>query len=83
MYFALAKDKTDVPRRGALRRPSQGNLSGFDVSGGQDKFGRVDYQTEAIPLSRENEDVGFAWKLLSTKFKKWEYEKEWRVFTAA
>lgn len=39
----------------------------------------MQYVTERFPFP-EKLDVDFVWRLLSTKSKAWEYEKEWRVF---
>jgi hypothetical protein len=57
----------------------KGICLGFDVSGGQEKFGRVAYVIDRFPFP-EKLDVDFSWKLLTTKSKDWEYEKEWRIF---
>jgi len=52
---------------------------GFNVSHSQGKHGPVEYVSERFPFP-ETLDVEFSWRLLRTKSKIWEYEKEWRVF---
>src|SRR5208282_6610932 len=52
---------------------------GFDVSYAK-KFGQIEYKSGKIPFPKGQLDGEFSWKILSTKYKGWEYEKEWRVF---
>jgi hypothetical protein len=80
--LCFSEDKTDILQWAHYADRHKGICLGFDVSGSQGKFGQVRYETERFPFpEKENRDVAFSWKLLSTKFKAWEYEKEWRVFT--
>jgi hypothetical protein len=58
----------------------RGVCLGFDVSGSSDSFGHVEYTPNRMPFPKTL-DQFFMWDLLRTKFKRWEYEKEWRVFT--
>jgi hypothetical protein len=77
--LCFSEEKTDVLQWAHYADRHKGICLGFDVSGGQGKFGRVKYRTTRFPFP-EKPDVGFSWSLLSTKSKDWAYEKEWRVF---
>jgi hypothetical protein len=79
--LCFSEHKTDVLQWAHYADRHKGICLGFDVSGGQGKFGQVQYVTERITFP-EKLDEEFSWKLLSTKSKAWEYEKEWRVFLA-
>jgi hypothetical protein len=58
----------------------RGICLGFEVAGAPSKFGKVRYVTDKDPRP-EKPDEAFVWRSLTTKFKGWEYEREWRVFT--
>src|SRR5258707_1878815 len=75
--LCFSEEKTDVLQWAHYADRHKGICLGFDVSGGQGKFGRVKYRTTRFPFP-EKPDVGFSWSLLSTKSKDWAYEKEWR-----
>jgi hypothetical protein len=77
--LCLSEDKADVLQWAHYADRHKGICLGFDVSGSEGKFGRVHYVAERFPFPKLP-DEPFAWKLLSTKSKAWEYEKEWRVF---
>jgi hypothetical protein len=77
--LCFSEEKTDVLQWAHYADRHKGICLGFNVSGSQGKFGRVKYVTERFPFP-EKPDVPFSWKLLSTKSKVWEYEREWRVF---
>jgi hypothetical protein len=77
--LCFSECKTDVLLWAHYADRHKGICLGFDVSGGQAKFGRVQYMKERFPFPK-NLDIEFSWKLLSTKFQAWEYEKEWRAF---
>jgi Protein of unknown function (DUF2971) len=79
--LCFSENKADVLQWAHYADRHKGICLAFDVSGSQGKFGKVQYLTERFPFpEREKLDVEFSWKLLSTKSKAWEYEKEWRVF---
>jgi len=79
--LCFSEDKSDVLQWSHYADRHKGICLGFDVSGGQGKFGRVKYVIDRFPFpEKEKLDVDFTWKLLTTKSKDWEYEKEWRVF---
>jgi len=79
--LCFSEDKSDVLQWSHYADRHQGMCLGFDVSGAQAKFGRVTYVIDRFPFpEKEKLDVDFTWKLLTTKSKEWEYEKEWRVF---
>lgn len=77
--LCFSEHKNDVLQWANYADRHKGTCLGFDVSASQGKFGRVQYVTERFPFPGKL-DVSFMWKLLSTKYKAWEYEKEWRVF---
>jgi len=77
--LCFSEEKTDVLQWAHYADRHKGICLGFNVSGSQGKFGRVQYVTERFPFP-EKPDVAFSWKVLSTKSKVWEYEREWRVF---
>jgi hypothetical protein len=77
--LCFSEDKADVLQWAHYADRHKGICLGFDVTGSQGKFGRVQYVAERFPFP-EKPDLAFSWKLLSTKFKAWEYEREWRVF---
>jgi hypothetical protein len=77
--LCFSEEKTDVLQWSHYAERHKGICLGFNVTGGQGKFGRVQYVTERFPIP-ETLDLSFSWKLLSTKSKVWEYEREWRVF---
>ena len=77
--LCFSEKKTDLLQWAHYAERHKGICLGFDVSKSQGKFGRVQYVTERFPFP-EKLDVDFSWRLLSTKSKAWEYEKEWRVF---
>jgi Protein of unknown function (DUF2971) len=77
--LCFSEDKSDVLQWSHYADRHKGICLGFDVSGGQEKFGRVTYVIDRLPFP-EKLDVDFSWKLLTTKSKDWGYEKEWRVF---
>jgi hypothetical protein len=77
--LCFSEDKTDVLQWAHYADRHKGICLGFDVSGSQEKFGRVQYVEERFSFP-ESPDRAFMWKLLSTKSAAWEYEKEWRVF---
>jgi Protein of unknown function (DUF2971) len=78
--LCFSKDKTDVLLWAHYGDRHKGISLGFDVSGSEGKFGRVHYVSKRLPFPQLL-DEAFMWKLLSTKSKAWEYEREWRVFT--
>jgi hypothetical protein len=79
--LCFSEKKTDVLQWAHYADRHRGICLGFDVSGSKGKFGRVRYKSYRIAFpEKEKLDVSFSWKLLSTKSKAWEYEKEWRVF---
>jgi hypothetical protein len=77
--LCLSEEKTDVLQWAHYADRHKGICLSFNVSGSQGKFGRVQYVTERFPFPGKP-GVAFLWKLLSTKSKAWEYEREWRVF---
>jgi len=77
--LCFSEDKADVLQWAHYADRHRGTCLGFDVSGGEEKFGRVQYVGERFPFP-ERPDLAFSWKLLSTKSVAWKYEKEWRVF---
>jgi DUF2971 family protein len=77
--LCLSEEKADVLQWAHYADRHKGICLGFDISGSQGKFGQVQYVTERFPFP-EKPDGDFSWKLLRTKSKAWEYEKEWRVF---
>src|SRR5208337_4824681 len=77
--LCFSEDKADVLQWSHYADRHKGICLGFDVSGGEGKFGRVQYVTERFPFPKQP-DEPFMWKLLSTKSEAWKYEKEWRVF---
>lgn len=77
--LCFSEEKADVLQWAHYADRHKGICLGFDVSRMQEKFGRVKYRTMRFPFP-EKPDVGFSWRLLSTKSKDWSYEKEWRVF---
>jgi hypothetical protein len=77
--LCFSEDKTDVLQWSHYADRHRGICLGFDVSGSQGKFGQVQYVTERLPWP-DKLDIAFSWKLLTTKSKAWEYEREWRVF---
>jgi hypothetical protein len=78
--LCFSEEKADVLQWAHYADRHKGVCLGFDVSGSKDKFRPVQYLTERFPFP-DKPDEAFSWKLLSTKSKAWEYEKEWRVFT--
>jgi hypothetical protein len=79
--LCFSEKKTDLLQWAHYAERHKGICLGFDVSGGKGKFGRVTYTAYRIAFPEETKmDVAFSWKLLTTKSKEWEYEKEWRVF---
>jgi hypothetical protein len=58
----------------------RGVCLGFDVAGSPAKFGKVRYVSEKDPRP-EKPDQAFIWRSLTSKFRDWAYEREWRVFT--
>jgi hypothetical protein len=77
--LCFSEEKTDVLQWAHYAERHKGICLGFNVTEGQGKFGRVKYETERFPFPQKP-DMDFSWKLLSTKSKVWEYEREWRVF---
>jgi hypothetical protein len=77
--LCFSEDKADVLQWAHYADRHKGICLGFDISGGEEKLGRVQYVAERIPFP-ESLDEAFAWKLLSTKSETWKYEKEWRMF---
>ncbi len=77
--LCFSEDKADVLQWAHYADRHKGICLGFDVSGSEGKFGRVQYVAERFPFPQAL-DEAFAWKLLSTKSVVWKYEKEWRVF---
>jgi hypothetical protein len=77
--LCFSEDKADVLQWAHYADRHKGICLGFDVSGSEEKFGRVQYVAERFAFP-ERPDLGFSWKLLSTKSVAWKYEKEWRVF---
>jgi len=77
--LCFSEEKSDVLQWAHYADRHKGICLGFNVTGGQGKFGRVHYETDRFPFP-EKPDLDFSWKLLSTKSKVWEYEREWRVF---
>ncbi len=77
--LCFSEDKADVLQWAHYADRHKGICLGFDVSGSEEKFGRVQYVAERFPFP-ERPDLAFSWKLLSTKSVAWKYEKEWRVF---
>jgi hypothetical protein len=77
--LCFSEDQADVLQWAHYADRHKGVCLGFDVSGSEGKFGRVDYVNERFPFPKVP-DEAFAWKLLSTKSQAWKYEKEWRVF---
>ena len=77
--LCFSEDKADVLQWAHYADRHKGICLGFDVSGGEGKFGRVQYVAERFPFPQPP-DEAFVWKLLSTKSEAWKYEKEWRVF---
>lgn len=78
--LCFSENKSDVLQWAHYADRHKGICLGFDVSGGHEKFGHVDYRTTRFPWP-EKPDEKFIWKLLRTKSKVWAYEREWRVFT--
>ncbi len=77
--LCFSEDKTDVLQWAHYADRHKGICLGFDVSGSEGKFGRVQYVEERFPFP-EPPDQAFMWKLLSTKSAAWKYENEWRMF---
>ncbi len=77
--LCFSEEKSDVLQWSHYAERHKGICLGFNVTVGQGKFGRVQYETDRFPFP-EKPDLDFSWKLLSTKSKVWEYESEWRVF---
>ena len=77
--LCFSEDKTDLLQWAHYADRHKGVCLGFDVSGSEAKFGRVQYVAQRFPFP-EPLDEAFMWKLLSTKSEAWKYEKEWRVF---
>lgn len=77
--LCFSEDKADVLQWAHYADRHKGICLGFDVSGIEGKFGRVQYVAERFPFP-EQPDEAFVWKLLSTKSEAWKYEIEWRVF---
>jgi hypothetical protein len=77
--LCFSEKKADVLQWAHYADRHKGICLGFDVSGSEGKFGRVQYVTERFPFPKHR-DQAFVWKLLSTKSEAWKYEKEWRVF---
>ena len=78
--LCFSEEKTDILQWAHYADRHKGICLGFNVTGGQGKFGRVQYEKERFPFpAPEKVDLDFAWKLLSTDWF-WEYEREWRVF---
>jgi len=77
--LCFSEDKADVLQWAHYADRHKGICLGFDVSGSEGKFGRVQYAAERFPFP-EQLDAAFMWKLLSTKSEQWKCEKEWRVF---
>ncbi len=77
--LCFSEEKADLLQWAHYADRHKGICLGFDVSGSEGKFGRVQYVAKrfAFPQTR---DEAFLWKLLSTKSEAWKYEKEWRVF---
>ncbi len=77
--LCFSEDKTDLLQWAHYAERHKGICLGFDVSGSEEKFGRVMYVAERFPFP-EQLDEPFMRNLLSTKSEAWKYEKEWRVF---
>jgi len=77
--LCFSEEKVDILQWAHYADRHKGICLGFNVTGSQGKFGRVHYETDRFPFP-EKPDMDFSWKLLSTKSKVWEYEREWRVF---
>lgn len=59
----------------------RGICLGFEVTYIKEKFGPVTYQVAKLEFpGKEHLDLNFMKKMLRTKYRGWEYEKEWRVF---
>jgi hypothetical protein len=77
--LCFSEDRADILQWAHYADRHKGICLGFDVSGSEGKFGRVQYVPERFPFP-EQLDEPFMWKLLTTKSEAWKYEKEWRVF---
>ena len=79
--LCFSEEKTDVLQWAHYADRHKGICLGFNVTGSEGKFGPVQYEIERFPPPPPQEwDASFIRKLLSTKSKVWDYEKEWRVF---
>jgi len=77
--LCFTERKTDLLQWAHYADHHRGICLGFNVSHSQGKYGPVEYVSERFPFP-ETLDVEFSWRLLRTKSKIWDYEKEWRVF---